>query len=231
MHLIWPAYRDDSVRVSEQESKIVITHWLEQRGFSYSVETPTREMYVQKGTAPRSARTDLTIYGTRNRADRIFNCELKAGYPNVEAFRKDFEKLLREGVPGIWFHTLTNVGSGRLFALATTLSEAANQVWMRFSGSRCALHIAFCVLDPPQLVQFDLDDADWRNELRLRFDSAWSDPSRPAWIEDAGTAQTRTGEASEWSKRLVYMPTVEPHSFIHLNLQGSSYAIRSFAIC
>ena len=107
-HLIWPAKRDDSTRVSEQESKILITQWLERKGVFYSVETPTRERYTQKGNASLSARIDVTVYGSRDPADRVLNLELKAGTASLETFRKDFEKLLREGVPGLWFHTLTN---------------------------------------------------------------------------------------------------------------------------
>jgi hypothetical protein len=38
----------------------------------------------------------------------------------------------------------------------------------------------------------------------------------------------RRTEGSDWNKRLVYMPSIEPRSFIHLNVQGSSYALRSF---
>src|SRR5437879_4792613 len=73
LHLMWPAYRDDSSRVSEQESKIVITHWLESNELHFSVETPTRQVYRQSGTRDLSARIDVTVYGSRDPADRILN--------------------------------------------------------------------------------------------------------------------------------------------------------------
>jgi len=43
-HLILPLKRDDSKRVSEQDSKILITQWLERNGMFYPIETPTREI-------------------------------------------------------------------------------------------------------------------------------------------------------------------------------------------
>jgi hypothetical protein len=230
LHLIWPAYRDDSWRVSEQESKIVITQWLERRGIVYSVETPTRETYIQKGSRPISARTDVTIYGSRSRADRAYNCELKAGYPGPESFRKDIEKLFREGVPGIWFHTLPRVAPDKLNLLSARVCGAVTTVCADSLDSRCALHMAFCVLNPPQFAQFSLDPPDWRSDCRERFADAWTDPSRPEWIADIVSSPTveLAGGDSDRSKRLVYMPSIEQQSFIHLNVQGSRYALRSF---
>ena len=70
-----------------------VKEWLERNGVFYSIETPTREMYTQKGNAALSARIDVTVYGSRDPTDRVLNLELKAGMASLEGFRKDFEKL------------------------------------------------------------------------------------------------------------------------------------------
>jgi len=66
-----------------------------------------------------SARIDITVYGSRNAANRAVNLELKAGTASLEAFRKDFERLFREGIPGLWCHTVESASS----ATWGTLSE------------------------------------------------------------------------------------------------------------
>jgi len=53
--------RKRQLRVSEQESRFIFAHVLEKNKIHYSVETPTRYMYRQKGAGKRKASTDLTI--------------------------------------------------------------------------------------------------------------------------------------------------------------------------
>jgi hypothetical protein len=62
-NLIFPIKRNGTRRVSEQESKVIVTQWLKDEGYIYSIETPTRDSYVQKGKTPQSALTDVTVYG------------------------------------------------------------------------------------------------------------------------------------------------------------------------
>ena len=85
----------DNRRVSEQESRVLLTQWFERHGFYYSIETPTKGIYQQSGTRWLSARTDITVYGSSvpDPSNRVLNIELKAGQPPWESFRKDFEKL------------------------------------------------------------------------------------------------------------------------------------------
>ena len=54
-HLIFPNKRDGKPRVSEQESKILVTQWLRDEGYTFSIETPTEEMFRQKGETKQSA--------------------------------------------------------------------------------------------------------------------------------------------------------------------------------
>ena len=234
-HLIMPAKRDDSTRVSEQESKILITQWLERSGEFYSIETPTREMYTQSGNASLSARIDVTVYGSHDPADRVLNLELKSGTGTLEGFRKDFEKLLREGVPGLWFHTLTNASDATWNSIEDKMREALERLLEHAKAATHSVHFAFCVLEPPMLVEFDLDfSGDWSAHLGQRFRAGQRSPLRPAWMPRdvlsraaAPRTTTRSYHGTQ-RKELVYMPSIELKSFIHLSTKGESYALRSF---
>ncbi len=234
-HLIWPMKRNNSPRVSEQESKILITQWLEHKGKFYSIETPTRETYTQSGNAAMSALIDVTIYGTRDPADRVLNVELKAGTPSLEAFRKDFEKLLRERVPGLWFHTLTNANDATWDSIEAKMYESLDRLLEHTGLATHTVHFAFCVLERPQLVEFDLDfSTDWRDHLSRLFRFARANPQRPSWIPVAKPLRALAPRSQPASysgpqrKALIYMPSIEPSSFIHLSAKGESYALRSF---
>jgi hypothetical protein len=233
-HLIWPATRSDAARVSEQESKILITHWLESAGQYYSIETPTRQMYRQSGNAEMSARLDVTVYGSRDRSRRILNIELKAGTASVEAFRKDFEKLLREGIPGLWFHTLAAASQATWSALEGKMVDALGRVLEHAETAAHPVHFAFCVLDTPLLVQFDIDFAgEWRGVLEDRLRAALAAPDGPAWTaapkpRPAPSASPARSYDGGTRKSLVYMPSLEPATFVHLSTRGDSYALRTF---
>lgn len=234
--IILPIKRDDSERVSEQESKILITQWLDHNGEFYSIETPTREMYTQKGNAAMSARIDVTAYGSRDPAHRVLNIELKAGAATVEAFRKDFEKLLREGVPGLWFHTLIKTNAATWRSIEKKMCKALDLVTEHVKAANHSVHFAFCVLDPPILVEFDIDfSTDWHDLLIQRFRTALEKPFSPEWkpkdVPARGPTQrtaTSTSYRGTQIKALVFMPTIEPKSFIHLSTKGESYRLRLF---
>jgi hypothetical protein len=233
--LIFPVNRNGSVRVSEQESKILISQWLEREGQFYSIETPTSDTYVQSGNAPMSARADLTVYGSRQPADRLLNVELKWGTPGPEAFRKDFEKLLREGVRGLWFHTLTDAGAATWRTIEERMREAFESEAKHAHAATHCLHFAFCVLRKPMLAKFDLDFSDdWRSQFGERFEAAVSNAWQPAWADQVVSPRAAARHAVPPSysgpprKELVYMPSIEPRSFVHLSSKGDSYALRSF---
>lgn len=85
-HLIYPCMseaRGHAVRISEQESKILIANWLNESGHFYSVETPTWNSF---GTG-RAGNMDMTVYGSAKRADRVLNIELKAHQPPPSSCR------------------------------------------------------------------------------------------------------------------------------------------------
>ncbi len=143
-HLIWPMDRFGVVRVCEQESKIVITQRLEEIRLHYSVETPTRLKYRQTSDKDDTAHHDVTVYGDQDGKLRVLNCELKQGDPAYKEFRKDFEKLLRENIPGLWFHTLRY--DRRWESLRKKISDSFKEILERHEQECPSLHLAFCVL-------------------------------------------------------------------------------------
>lgn len=233
--LIFPTTRDGAPRVSEQESKILLSRWLEREDVPHSVETPTVESYQQKGRTPLSGRIDVTVYGSREPDDRIVNVELKKGPADEEAFRKDFEKLLREGTDGLWFHTLDQADTRTWRAIEGKIGSAFETESRHLETARHSLSFAFCVLTPPQFVWFALDlaghfESQWPQAMR----AARGNPSTPGWWTEtpgASVASTSARAARETSPKgherwLVYCREICPDSFVHLNIQGSSYRLR-----
>lgn len=232
--LLFPMKRDDSRRVSEQESKILITQWLAGKGINYSVETPTRDAYRQSGQADMSARIDVTVYGSSDWADRRLNMELKAGTSSLEAYRKDFEKLLREGIPGLWFHTLESMSEGAWRSIERNVMESFSRLDTHMDAAQHTVYFAFCVLDLPQLIEFDVDFAtDWRAMFAQGFEAGRRAARRPDWrpsiyatpTQKRAVARSYTGAQT---KTLIYAPALEPSSFLHLSTKGDSYMLRSF---
>ena len=175
--LIFPVTRADIPRVSEQESKILLCQVLERSPWFYSVETPTREKYMQSGTRGLSARTDATVYSSRSASDHLLNVELKAGVPPVENFRKDFEKLVRETTDGLWFHTLAGRNSATLRTLTTRMTDAVRLVSSHADVAAHSLTLAICVLEDRLLLTATLPLG---ADLGARLDLL-GDPSGAAW--------------------------------------------------
>ena len=184
-HLLFPVKRDTTTRVSEQESKAILTQCLEVAGYYYSVETPTTETYQMSGSREMSARTDVTVYGSADPGDRVCNVELKAGKPKMESFRKDFEKLLREGLPGLWFHTLATATVADWVTLEDKVRDALSRrpddphtglpdpkdLTGTITAAEHKVHFVFCVLDARTIARnFTIDFAeDWEQQLTDGF--------------------------------------------------------------
>ncbi len=230
--LILPTTRDGAIRVSEQESKILLSRWLEREGMRYSIETPTVERYRQKGESPQSASTDMTVYHSRNPGDRILNVELKKGTANDEAFRKDFEKLLRERTDGLWFHTLEHASARAWATMEERMRSAFQTERKHVDAADHSLSFAFCVLTPPQFVWFDLDldghfDSQWPQAMR----DARDHPSTPSWwrpVHSRSPSPAHSSSRKGSRKLLIYCAEICEDSFVHLNIRGSSYRLRSF---
>lgn len=257
-HLILPTNREGSIRVSEQESKILLSQVFERLGIYYSIETPTRETYIQSGKTPLSARIDITVYAQHDPTSRNLNIELKVGNPPVESFRKDFEKLIREKVNGLWFHTLVSASDRTWQGIFDKVRESFRLVDKHAVSVNHKLDFAFCVINTQHLYTagitlgpqvsdetqrvFGEDSFSWRRiDLIRGRDStdevnplrshklARSESARQSYPLDKRTRQSHPlPERGKELKSLIYCPEIASDSFIHLSTQGERYALRSY---
>ena len=156
--LIFPEYRQkDEIRYSEQESRVLFCSQLDRTAYYYSIETPTVNTY---GTG-RSGRSDLSLYAIDNgQLDKKANIEFKAHNSKQNQIGKDLEKLVNEGLPGNWFHTLENTKKNTLPTLFGKFkNELANKI-----GSVHPVNVSivfcFCVLKEKKayIKRLNIDD-------------------------------------------------------------------------
>jgi len=235
--LIFPFSRTDVARVSEQESRVLLCQLLEQSGLYYSVETPTREKYTQSGSYDLSGRVDVTVYSSRSATDRLLNVELKAGTPPMEAFRKDFEKLTREGIEGLWFHTLAAAGSRTVENLTAKMAEALGLLATHTSAARHTIVVAVCLLEAEVLLRRRIVlGADVESQLIDGPDAAtgWTatGPGAARFLDTLGDvlgAPTSARDRRGREKLLILCPAVADDTLLHFSRQGDSYRLRAFA--
>ena len=175
--LRFPVYRDEQLRISEQEARFAFVGGFSGSGadslpnaYTFAVENPTYAEYTFTG-AGRSAATDLSIYGPMSGACPVANVEFKCGgfserRSDDSAVRKDLAKLLVERVDAaVWFHLVERTTSLTLSRVVGTLQGAFRdlvrpgglEAWVKASpttGLRPGvfpkqLVVHLCVLDPP----------------------------------------------------------------------------------
>ena len=115
-NLIFPKYRDETVRYSEQELRQFFLKNVETQEnndnkiYFYSVETPTKLVYRftntemplvkenhEKDDKYESARFDVSLYSKNNKDDLLTHVEFKYGNPDKKSgICKDFLKLVSE---------------------------------------------------------------------------------------------------------------------------------------
>lgn len=257
-YLILPIKRDGSTRFSEQESKILLSQVCERRGLYYSIETPTRETYIQSGTTALSARIDITVYAQPDQTSRNLNIELKAGNPPIESFRKDLEKLIREKLNGLWFHTLVSASEMTWQGIFDKVRESFRLIDKHAVSANHKLDFAFCVINTQQLYVAEItlgpqvsDEAQrvfgenvfsWRRidlirgrtstvkvNLLRSHKLASSESTRQSYPLHKRTKQSHPlPKRGKELKSLVYCPEIASDSFIHLSTQGDRYALRSY---
>ncbi len=145
--LIFPKEKDDKLRISEQEAKILCCSVLNSLNYFYSVETPTREKYQQKGESPTRAHIDVSLYNfENNQLEHVANVEFK--YSTApEAIRKDIEKLLKERIQGNWFHTLKNTNKGTFPSVFDKFKTTFGSYLETFSDKNISIVFCFCVVE------------------------------------------------------------------------------------
>jgi hypothetical protein len=240
--LIFPTKRDGSVRISEQEAKLLfVQHLTIDRRFCFSVETPTAETYQQTGDTPMSARVDLTLFGPERKP--LAHIELKAHNCKVEAIRKDLEKLLREKTTGLWFHTLHRANRRTLEALIGKFRSAFSLLPEALRTNDRSYLIAFFVLDEAVLswrwlrfagchdlnwaavtatVGEGVDRSSWA-ETQFRAKQTDEQPNAPS--KNRKTAVSGKGLREAF---LVFAPEVAPDTALHLSVRGGSYRLRQY---
>lgn len=153
-NLIFPVYsgrQDDAIRISEQEARFAFAESISGTSYLYSVETPTREGYQLTGSKPMSAQTDITLYDRTRQP--ILNVEFKAKGASTSArssfsIEKDIQKLLREPVPGMWFHILESIDNHTIRKLFDVIAQCLFDTTNKFQGNIRKTHLIFhcCVL-------------------------------------------------------------------------------------
>lgn len=132
VHLVFPKMRNGTIRMSEQEARLACVESIMDTNMRYAIETPTMEMYsFTNGGLALSASTDLTIY--ENDMTKTYNIEFKSkgsspGRGDHRYIGKDFQKLLREKPPGLWFHLLESVNNSTLPNLLEVMAEEVHKV-------------------------------------------------------------------------------------------------------
>jgi hypothetical protein len=155
--------------------------------------------------------------------------------PGIEQFRKDLEKLAREGMNGLWFHTIATSNAKTLTRLVATIGAAMELVNVYTSVAIHTITFAICVLDKRLLLSSTVT-------LGAGLDSqiqALSDPGSPVWerwgngVDDAKLKGTSVRpavlQATQQSKLLVYCPSITPDTLLHFSRKGDSYRLRAFS--
>lgn len=147
--LIIPKTRNEELRVSEQEARLLFCSSLNNLSYYYSIETPTDELYQLTGQTAQSALSDLSLYSYNGSFEKVANVEFKAHNPPQNHIQKDIEKLIRENIQGNWFHLLKNIDSGTLPALFTKFINSFNGFSKLVSDNNVSVSVlfCFCVLD------------------------------------------------------------------------------------
>jgi len=158
---VFPAYRSDRLRVSEQEARFAFVEALCSGPLLYSVEVPTSKRYQFAGKSHLSAQTDLSIHDPAG--NPMCNVEFKAkGFSPLgkEHFPiyKDLQKLLREPRWGLWFHLLEAVNNSTINDLLSVMAREMERVRDEFSTDIEApgLTIHICVLKHGFSIQRDV---------------------------------------------------------------------------
>ena len=236
--LIWPQYRNGGRRVSEQELRILCTQYFEKERWPYSIETPTTETYIQSGTTAMSGRVDLTVYDSNNPNVRSLNIELKAHNPGFVSFRKDFEKLVREGqeprADCLWFHLLEYENPSRIRVILREKLKVALEGQEKIHLDGRTLWVALTVLDRRRcyLATLTLSNG-WKKEWDSITSSGdqWQCFESGQWT-DTAPVQGELEASQKWQgtgkKLLIYCPQIERCTFILLTIRGEGYSLRTY---
>ena len=172
-YLKFPKYRNNELRISEQELRFTMTNLHGQfshPGLYYSVETPTSEEYSFSGKGKRSAASDLSFY---HNDEKVLNIELKAHNPEQKAIDKDIEKLVYENCNGAWIHIFKNEDRGTVEALFKKFETAFN----KFPKSKKPISFHILILETKTLLSRKGKEGenDYSNNIFNINNELWND--------------------------------------------------------
>jgi CRISPR/Cas system-associated protein Csm6 len=168
--IIYPAKRDETTRVSEQEAKLLLIRELEkQDDYYYSVEAPTGKCYKFQGQdVPivdddgRSGNIDICIYKANNVGFvREHLIEYKAHNVELDSFLKDFLKLGVEKSANVnyFVHIIETYDKGTIASLIEKYETAFNLI----EKYKNTVKVCLCTLKPAKILFFD--KTDYQNQL------------------------------------------------------------------
>jgi len=165
--LVFPKYhgeRTGPLRVSEQEARFAFVDGLSSGTFLYAAEAPTSKLFQFTGNKGLSAKADLALYAQDGQ--RTCNVEFKAKGVSPAAkshfpIYKDFQKLLREPVWGLWFHLLESVNNSTISGLLKVMADEISNVQRGYAGDieSPGLTVHVCVLQHQFSLHKDLASA------------------------------------------------------------------------
>ena len=140
--LVFPKYRDDKTRISEQELRFCFVEVfneycnLKELPLYYSVETPTSGIYNFKGKTPKqqSGNIDLVIYN--DKLKRVCLIEFKACNAEKSEHEKDLLKLNNEekgneDLLRYFVETVKSYNNGTLSSLKNKISTKGDDTLFR----------------------------------------------------------------------------------------------------
>jgi hypothetical protein len=172
--LLFPLYRNDDIRISEQELRFLLVRKLENKKLYYSVETPTKEEYTFTSNGSRSGNLDLCLHDEVGK--RINIIELK--YDNVD-ITSDFEKLLREKTnqseetnQNYFVQFVKNCDAGTIPNIEAKYMNALDSVELKEPKGKDKIKsnvkIFLYVLDKDCLHEYEIKDKDFSKNVKLK---------------------------------------------------------------
>ena len=176
--LLFPTYRTELLRVSEQEARFAFVEALLRSPFRYSVEVPTSKRYQFTGKSSISAQTDLVIQDITGK--HVCNVEFKAkgvsqGAKKHFAIFKDLQKLLREPHWGLWFHLFGAVTNATindfLRVLAMEIKKVRDEYANDIESPGMMIHI--CVLEQKFSIHKEFSWADFDKDFEKEIEASF----------------------------------------------------------
>ena len=219
--LVFPRKRDGSIRISEQESKILFSKYFFENNISFAIEAPTMGQY---GKSQKSARPDMFTYNDHDAQNVDWMIELKKD-PNNDGIRNDFQKMIKEKEKCLWF--LTREQSGNISNLLERMGEILKEEIAQHKGTN-TWKIAITVLKTGLL---------YLKEISLNddtFDSLNIDTfEKNKFLKSEKKEDITSNQLESFpkaGKSMIYAPKINKKTFLHFSWGKGSGFLRDFSL-